>query len=567
MNGGAFSSSRPAGLLLMGVLFLALVVLVAAPVGTLVYTSLLSGAPFSGQTGLTFTLDHYRALLSGDLAEATMNTLIVSLGGAVIAMAIGCSMAWLAARTDAPCKSLIHLAGVMPLFVSLLVAAVTWSLLGSGRSGYLNLIFDYIGLPIRLQMQSLSGITFIHGLYYTPYPFIFLYSALTLVNPDMEEAAAVHGGTLQRNLRRITFPLVKPALIGAFLLIVVLMAEDFPVPQILGAPVGIETLSISIYKLMTVVPSQPNQAAAVSIALTALVCVLVYVQRRALSGRDYRTLTGKGAQVRPIRLGAWRWPAFGFVALYAFIAVGLPMLALLQGALRSNLFIVDAAALFDPAQMSLKHLHEAITSPTVRQGLLNSLIAGGLTALIGSVFFFVLAYVVNRSTLPGRRALEYLAMTPIAVPALVMGLGILWTWVRMPLPVYGTLAILVIAFLTRFLPQGYRAVSSSIQQVHDDLESAAMVAGATRQGAIRTITLPLVRGGVVASAFLMIVLGVRELTASLFLYTTDTRVLSIVIYEAYVNGYWAQVASISLIYTVLLVALTLIGRRWLRAQL
>jgi len=556
-----------AGLGVMGLLLAILTVLVVIPFGMLVYASFLTAVPFSGERDLAFTLANYTDLWSADLGRASLNTLIVSIGGSAMAMTIGCGLAWLVARTDIPGKSLVHLAGVMPLFMSLLVAAVTWSLLGSGRSGYLNLIFDYMGLPFRIQMQSLTGITFVHGLYYAPYPFIFLYSALTLVNADMEEAAAVHGGTMARNLRRVTFPLVKPALIGSFLLSVVLMAEDFPVPQILGAPVGIETLSISIYKLMSVVPAKPTQAAAASILLTAVVFVLIFAQRLVLSGRDYRTLTGKGAQVRPIRLGRWRWVALGLVVLYALIAVGLPMLALLQGSLRSNLFIRDAAALFDSSQMSLVHLKSAFFSPAFHDSLINSVLAGVTTAALGSIFFFILSYVVNRTTLPGRQLLEYLAMTPIAVPALVMGLGILWTWVRAPLPVYGTLAILVIAFLTRFLPQGYRTVSSSIRQVHDDLESAAMVAGATRRRAIMTITMPLIRGGVVASAFLMVVLGLRELTASLLLYTTKTRVLSIVIYEQYVNGNWAQVSALSLIYTSLLVILTLAGRRWLRAQL
>ncbi len=556
-----------AGLGVMGLLLAILTVLVVIPFGMLVYASFLTAVPFSGERDLAFTLANYTDLWSADLGRAFINTLIVSIGGSAMAMAIGCGLAWLAARTDVPGKSLVHLAGVMPLFMSLLVAAVTWSLLGSGRSGYLNLIFDYIGLPLRIQMQSLWGITFVHGLYYAPYPFIFLFSALTLVNADMEEAAAVHGGTMARNLRRVTFPLVKPALIGSFLLTVVLMAEDFPVPQILGAPVGIETLSISIYKLMSVVPAKPTQAAAASILLTLVVFVLIFAQRLVLSGRDYRTLTGKGAQVRPIRLGRWRWVALGLVVFYALVAVGLPMLALLQGSLRSNLFIRDAAALFDTSQMSLVHLKAALFSPAFHDSLINSVLAGVTTAAIGSIFFFILSYVVNRTTLPGRQLLEYLAMTPIAVPALVMGLGILWTWVRAPLPVYGTLAILVIAFLTRFLPQGFRTVSSSIRQVHDDLESAAMVAGATRRRAIMTITMPLIRGGVVASAFLMVVLGLRELTASLLLYTTKTRVLSIVIYEQYVNGNWAQVSALSLIYTSLLVILTLAGRRWLRAQL
>ena len=557
--------------LAMSALFYALLavlaILVLAPLALIVATSLMTGLPFSGNNSAAFTLDNYAVLFSSDVAQALANTLVVSLGGAGLAMAIGGALAWLAARTDVPGKSLVHLAGVMPLFLSLLVAAVTWSLLGAGRSGYLNIIFEGLGLPLRIEMQSLGGIVFLHGLYYAPYPFIFLYSALTLIHPDLEEAASVHGGDMSRNLRRITFPLVKPALIGSFLLIVVLMAEEFPVPAILGGPVGIETLSIAIFRLMTRVPALPNQAAALSVALTAVVAVLVFTQRRVLAGRDYRTVTGKGTQVRPIRLGAWRWPALVLVVLYILIAIVLPLLALLHGALRASLFVPNAAAFLDLSKYSLDHLAAAISNPAVRAGAISSLTAGLITAVLGSALFFALAYVVNRTEVRGRQLLEYLAMLPVALPSLVMGLGILWTWIAVPLPVYGTLAIIVIAFLTRFLPQGYRAVSSSIAQVHDDLENAAMVAGASRATAVRTITLPLIRSGVVASAFLMIVLGMRELTASLFLYTTNTRLLSIVIFEAYENGRWTAVASISLIYTLALVALTLLSRRFMRAAL
>ena len=180
------------------------------------------------------------------------------------------------------------------------------------------------------------------------------------------------------------------------------------------------------------------------------------------------------------------------------------------------------------------------------------------------MLFFLLAYVVNRSDLPGRKWLEYIAMVPLALPAIVLALGILWTWVPLPLPVYGSIAILVIAFLARFTPQGYRAISSTVGQIHDDLEHAAQVAGATRIQTVRWITLPLVRGGVAAAAFLLFVLSLREVAASLFLYTTRTRVLSIVLLESYDSGMWSNVASISLLYTLLLIAVTLIGRRWMR---
>jgi iron(III) transport system permease protein len=482
-------------------------------------------------------------------------------------MIFGCGMAWLAARTNVPMKGLVHLAGVMPLFVSLLVAAVTWSLLGAGYAGYLNIIFKDLGLPLRIEMRSLAGIALVQGIYFTPYAFIFLYSALTLVHPDLEEAAAVHGGRLSQILRIISFPLVRPALIGSALLIFVLICEDFPVPQILGGPVGIETLSIRIYNMMSRVPAHPNQASALSLVLTLAVWILVYTQKRVLGGADYRTVTGKGLQQRITDLGPWRWLAAGFVIFYTFIAVVLPVWALLQGSLRTNLFIPNSSAFFDFSQFSMKNLIEAASSSAVRDGLYNSLMAAVMTATIGSAFFFVLAYAVNRSNLPGRKYLEYMAMIPLALPALVLALGILWTWVANPIPVYGTLAILVIAFTTRFIPQGYRAIASGVTQIHDDLENAALVAGATRLQTIRLVMLPLVRGGVAASAFLLFVLSFREVAASLFLYTTKTRVLSIVLLESYEGGMWSSVASISLLYTLMLIAITLVGRRWMRPGL
>jgi iron(III) transport system permease protein len=212
------------------VLFAALGALILVPLAMVVYTAFIDVLPFSGERAATFTLDNFYAIWSPEAGAALANTITVSFGGTVIAMLFGCGLAWLAARTDVPWKGLVHLSGVMPLFVSLLVAAVTWSLLGAGFSGYLNIIFRSLGLPFGIEMRSLAGIAIVEGLYYAPYAYIFLFGALTLVHPDLEEAAAVHGGTLAQTLRMISFPLVKPALIGAALLTFVLIAEDFPVP-------------------------------------------------------------------------------------------------------------------------------------------------------------------------------------------------------------------------------------------------------------------------------------------------------------------------------------------------
>lgn len=546
------------------ILFAIVGILVVIPLSMVAYTAIIDIVPFSGAGQAHWTLANFAAVLSPEVGRAALNTLAVAFGGTLVAMIFGGGMAWLGARTNIPGKGIVHLSGLMPLFMSLLVAAVTWSLLGAGFSGYLNIIFRSIGLPFHIEVRSLLGIAAIEGLYNAPYAYLFVYSALILIHPDLEEAAEVHGGSLAQTLHMISFPLVRPAFLGSVVLVFVSIAEDFPLPQILGGPVGIETLSMRIYNMMTRVPAFPNQASALSLLLTVAVWMLVFAQRYLLAGTDYRTVTGKGLQQRIIDLGAWRWPAAAFVWFYAFVAVGLPMWALLQGSLRSSLFIPNASAFFDFSKFSLQPLIAAAQSSAVQTGLVNSLIAAASTAVIGGMLYFALAFVVNRTTVPGRKWLEYIAMAPLALPAIVLALGVLWTWVGLTLPVYGTMAILTIAFLARFMPQGYRAIAASVVQIHDDLENASLVAGASYWQTLRWITLPLVRGGVFASAFLVFVLSIREVAASLFLYTTQTRVLSIVILESYDSGLWSRVASISLLYTLLLIAITIAGRRWMR---
>ena len=551
-------------LALPAVLFLILGVLIVLPLLTLVYASLITDAPFSGNV-YQWTLSNYVSIWTPEMMRALWNTAAVSVVGTAIALSIGTALAWLSARSDIPCKPLVHLAGMMPLFVSLIVAALCWSLLGSGRSGYLNILLNAIDAPFRVNVQSLGGIIFVHGIYYVSFPFLYVYSALTLVHPDLEEAASVNGASLWRMLTRVTLPLVKPALVGSALLLIVVMAEEFPVPQILGGPRGIETLSIRIFNLMHQVPASPKQASAVAMVLTAFVAVLIYFQRRLLAGRDYQTVSGKGLQTRTFSLGKLRWVAFAFVCLYIAIAIVLPLMALVLSAFRNSLYIPNIASFVDWSQYGTRHLKEALSANGVVDSLWNSLICAVCTAGLGGALYFVLSYTVYRTDAWGRRALEFLTMVPLALPALVMGLGILWTWANIPLPVYGTLTILIIAYLGRFAPQGFRAISSSMLQIHGELEEAAMVAGATKTQAVRRIMWPLMRAGVAAAMVILFVLALRELTASLFLYTTDTRVLSIVIYEQYENGGWSVVASLSLIYTIVLVSLNLLGRRWMRA--
>ena len=548
-------------------LYAVLGVLVVVPIVMIVVASFLTEPPFSAAGPLGFTVANYAQLWSPAIGMAAFNTFAIALGGSAIALVIGCGLAWLTARTDIPAPSFVYLAGIMPLFISVLVAAAAWSSLASGHTGYFNLVLAGMHVPWHVEVGSRTGIALIFGLYYAPYPFLFMYGALSLIHSDLEEAAALGGASIVTTLRKITFPLVKPALLGAMLLVFALMAEDFPVPEILGQPVGIQTLSIAIYNLMTNPPTQQNAASALSVLLMVITASFVYLQRRLLGGSDYRTVTGKGMQTRRFRLGRARGPAFAAVIGYVLLSIAAPAFALLEGTFRPDLYVPNVGALFAPAGLTTAPLVSAITDPVVLNGALNSLISALGAALGGTALFFTIAYVVHRTNVPGRAPLEYLATVPVAIPALVLGIGILWTWLGSPLPLYGTLALLSIGYITRFLPQGYRAVASSMMQVHDDLEHAARVGGASRRLILWRIMLPLIRDGVASSVFIVFILSLRELTASLFLYTTSTRTLAIVIYEKYINGSWSQVAAVSLIFTVALALVTLGGRRWLQSRI
>jgi iron(III) transport system permease protein len=352
-------------------------------------------------------------------------------------------------------------------------------------------------------------------------------------------------------------------LIGSFLLTFALVLENFPVPTVLGTPARVNTLPTLIYRLMNAAPPAANQAAAVGVLLMALLIAIVFAQRRILGQREYTTVSGKGFSPRIIALGRWRWAGFAFAAAYIFLAVVLPLLALAEMAFRRQPYISGPAALFDPSQFGLGNLEHVVSYAPFQTGLTNSVLVAVGVAVLGVVLCFAMAFTVARSKLPGRQAIEYVAVVPVAVPALVMGMGILWAWFLLPFPIYGTLAILVFAYVGRFMPQAFTSIASSIRQVHPDLEESAVVSGASKTRSSLEVTVPLIRSSVIAAALLMLILSFRELSVSLFLFTTDTRVLSIVIFDFWDSGSVARAAGASLIYSVLLTAIVLAARRWM----
>ncbi len=509
-----------------------------------------------------FTLDNFTVFGSTTARAALMSSAAVGVGASVVALAIGCLLAFLAARTNVPGRKFVYGIGIAPLFLPALVGALAWALLAGPATGYLNLALNAVGLPNLIDIYSFAGMIFVLGLYYAPYPFLMVHSALSLMNPDLEDAASLHGAKLSQMLRKVTFPLVMPAVIGSGILVFALTVENFPVAQVIGVPGGVDTLPTLIYRLMNASPARSNDAAAVAVVLTVLLVVVIGVQQKAMNRKEYTTVTGKGVRARRVPLRGWRFGAAAFAWLYFVLAVLLPVAALVVAALQTSPYVANIGQLLQPGALSLWGMGETLQSNEFHQVVINSVIVGVATAAIGTALCFALAYTRYRTKAPGRKLLEYLAMLPLAVPAIVLGLGLLWTWLALPIPIYGTLAVLVIAFVAVFIPQGYRGVSASIVQLDKDLEDSAVMLGARRHRAITFVTAPLLRVGLSSTFLLLMMLSMRELTAALFLFTSDTRLLSIAIFDAYDNGSFQSAAELSLLYCVVIAVLAVLARRF-----
>ena len=546
------------------VLYAVMLLLVVVPMVMLLVAAFTDSPPRPGDPVGDFTLSNFGALMTERGLSATRNSVVIGLAAGALALTIGTTLAWVAARTDVPWRGLVQTAGIVPLFISAFVGAMAWSLIASPRSGYINLFFASMGWDVVWNVYSVPGIIFVQALYYSPYAFMFVYGALRLMNPELEEAALVHGAKQWDVVTQVTLPIVRPAILGAAVLTFALILEDFPIPTILGAAGGIQTLPSYVYSLMTVAPAQVNQASAVGITLLAVLVIIIVVQRMMLKGRAYTTVSGKGFRPSIIKLGRWRWPVFALVMGYLVLAVLLPVLALISAAFGGARYISSFAEVFDVSGYSTDAFVDSVTSDAFTEGLTNSFLAGGIAAVLGLVLYVLLAYFVLRSRLAGRRFLEIMTIAPVAIPALVMGIAFFWTWSVIPLPVYGTLVILILAYIARFIPQGYGGIVSAMQQIDPDLEAAAEVSGAGKMRALWWVTVPLLRTSIISAGLMILILSIRELASSIFLFTTNTRVLSVVVFGQWENGQWDRVASMALAYSAILLVITIVGGRWLK---
>jgi len=541
----------------VGLLLLLLGFLVVYPVSMLLLGALTNTNPIVDGFGVfDLSLDNFRQVLTNpNVLHALLNSLIACTGGTLVAVAIGLVFSWIVVRTNTPLRGFIAAASMVPLFVPPLVGAVAWSILGSPKTGMINLALRGIGIDITLNFYSMGGLIAVFGMYYAPYVYMFTASALRNMDPSLEEASEVAGASAFTTMFTVTFPLIAPAIISGMLLSFIVMLGIYGIPAVLGAPANISVLTTYIFKLTAWSPPLYSTAAAVAIILMVVTAALVWLQQKILSGRSFATVAGKAFRPRTLDLGPWRWLTLGLALLYLLIVVVLPTLALIIAAFRRFLFFRGFSSLFDMKQYGWWHFASVFDNPLTMRSIYNTVEVGIMTAIVGGIFAFAISYTVHRTQLRGRRWLDVLSTLPVAIPGLVIGVAYLWAWIGLPGGLYGSITILAMAFVARFMPDTIKSLSTSLQQIHKELEEAAWVCGRGTLGTIASVVLPLARPGVIAAATLLFVLAIRELGSSLFLYTSDTVVMAVLLLDYYEGGNTGKTAAFSLAQMVLLAVL------------
>ncbi|HET7849386.1 MAG TPA: iron ABC transporter permease [Pseudolabrys sp.] len=538
--------------------------LVIYPILTLLFGALTDANPVvEGFNFARVSIANFVTVVTNpNVGEALLNTLVACTGGTAIAVAIGLAFSWIVVRTNTPCKRFIAAVSVLPLFAPPLVAGVAWSILGSPRTGLINTMFKWAHIDLRVDFYSLAGLVIVFGIYYAPYVYMFTSSALRNMDPSLEEAAEVSGASAFATLFSVTFPLIMPAIISGMLLSFIVMLGIYGIPAVLGAPANLNVLTTYIFKLTNWSPPLYNTAASVAILLMIVTAILVYAQQKVLSGRSYTTVAGKAYRPRNLDLGPWRWLTLGLAVIYLIVVVLLPLFALIVAAFRKFMFIRDVASLFDARMYSLVHFHAIFDNPLTLKSIYNAVEVGIITALAGGALAFAVGYTIHRTQLAGRRSIDVLSTLPVAIPGLVIGVAYLWAWIAIPGGLYGTIWILALAFIARFMPDTVKSLSTSFLQIHRELEEAAWVCGRGVLSTIRTVVLPLASPGVIAAMTLLFVLAIRELGSSLFLYTSNTMVMSVLLLDYYEGGNLGKTAAFSLVQMVLLGVL-IGGANWL----
>ena len=510
-----------------------------------------------------FTLSHYMSAYSDPLTyQLLLNSFIFAAGSSVLSILLAATLAWIAVRTNAPFRKLFELTAIVPNIFPPVMLAVAWTVLLSPRTGLINrILMQVFNLDVApLNIYSLEGMIFVEGLITTPLAFLIISASLYSMDPSLEESARVAGSSNFQVAMRITFPIVRPALLAAVTLNFVRAIESFDTPAIIALPARIEVFTTKIYReAIGAFPPNQNLAATYAVSLLFITMVFVYFYRRlTFRSERYVTVTGRGYRPTIIDLGKWRYLASAIAGLILLLIVIFPFLVLIYVSFVTYVHVPGEKTW---ELLTLDNYRSNFTDTRTYRALQNSLVLAIGGATLCMLLAALTAWVTTKTKAAGRGIIEALTFIPWAFPGTALAIGLVWTYVYVPLPIYGTLWILLIAYITRFFPYGLRTMTSTVVQIHDDMQDASMVCGAGFAATFRRVLLPLLRPGFIAGWIILSTIYLREFSTSVFLYSPGSEPLGPLLYHFYVDGNLGPMCSLAFIVSSICIVLIVVAHR------
>lgn len=537
---------------LFGVLIVVLVLLVANPILRLLWDS------FHTASG-ALSLDSYAAALGRSRnLRALLNSLYLGLAVTGIALGLGVPLALAVSRTNMPARGFTHVSVLAAFVMPNFLGAIAWILLAGPNAGWLNRLWMLLTGVDKgpLNIFSFWGLAFVIALYTYPLIYVFTKSALDLVSTELEDAAAIHGAGKLRTLTRVTLPLVMPSIVGAAILIFLESVALYGTPALIAIPAGINLATTQIVSFFEY-PLKVEQAAAFSMPILALTVVMLYLQRCLLSRKGFVSVSGKGGERRPFDVGVWKWVLLGYSVLVSLLTVVMP-LAILVGASFSKAWGRGLAA----GNFTLANFHNIFFEQlTVRSALVNTVLYSAVAALVCIVMGICVAYATQRRITPFPGLVQFLALAPVAVPGLILAIGLYAAYAGPPFSLYGSGALVIVAFTTRFLPIAVTACGAGVRSLNPELEEAVRILGGGRLTVLGKVVVPLLNKTLVGAFILVFVICTKELSTAVFLTGPASRVVSVLTLDLSEQGNYESLAAMGVVLVVIVTLVVGAGMR------
>lgn len=495
----------------------------------------------------SFTIQHFAAIIEslGDVQTLLWNSMIFSIGSSAVAILYGTTLAWLAERSDAPFRKLAYVSAYISFAIPGIIKVVGWIMLLGPKAGILNALGNaLIGQPF-FNIFSMGGMILVESFLWIPIVFLLMSTPFRSMDPSLEEAATTAGSNGWQVFLRVTFPLAVPSVLAVLILTFIRSLEAFEIPALIGIPAGVEVLTTKIYLQIKggLIPKY-GEASAYSVILIAIVALGLIPYYR-ITGKTYKFTTISGKNYRPHRvaLGKWRWLG-GTLMLVLPLLQLFPIAAIAWSSLLPFAQVPSWKAL---EMVSFNNYVTAFNDAGIIRSVINSVTVSVTSASVAVVITFFAAWLVVRASIKGRWVLDQMAMLPLVFPGIVMGIAILKMYLILPIPVYGTIWILVLAFIARYVPYGIRFSHSALLSLHKELEEGAMASGASWFQMVRHVVVPLIMPALLAGWIYIFLITFRELSIALLLYSPGSQVVAVTIWELWENGHVGELAAFSLV--------------------